>query len=186
MLTREEWLLAAAAEIVSLVPAAVQPFRVSVGWPRGARGKGSHAIGQCWHAACSADKTREIFISPELQDAARVLDVLAHELLHAALPPEAKHGAAFRKLALHIGLEGRMTATTAGPAFAAFTQRTLAELPPYPHAALSAAVGGGKQTTRMLKVQCAACGMVARTTRLWLETTGAPLCACNTQPMELR
>ncbi len=41
-------------------------------------------------------------------DPAEVLGILVHELVHAALPPDAKHGKAFRDAALRIGLEGPM------------------------------------------------------------------------------
>ena len=39
------------------------------------------------------------------------------------------------------------------------------------------------QTGRMLKVECVACGYLARTTRIWLELKGPPLCPCNSEPM---
>ena len=47
------------------------------------------------------------------------------------------------------------------------------------------ALGPKKQTTRMLKCVCSECGYVARTTAKWLETVGAPLCACNSEQMEV-
>lgn len=33
-----------------------------------------------------------------------------------------------------------------------------------------------KEASRLLKVCCASCGYIARTTRKWLDTLGAPLC----------
>jgi len=35
----------------------------------------------------------------------------------------------------------------------------------------------------MLKVVCGSCGYVARTTRMWLELQGTPICPCNSVPM---
>lgn len=43
-----------------------------------------------------------------------------------------------------------------------------------------------KQTTRMVKVVCAGCGYVARTTHKWLDEAGAPICPCNQEPMEAK
>ena len=45
--------------------------------------------------------------------------------------------------------------------------------------ALNGASGRKKQTTRMLKVTCAACGCIARMARQWLDEVGAPTCACG-------
>lgn len=43
---------------------------------------------------------------------------------------------------------------------------------------------GKKQTTRMLKVQCPACGYLARVTRKWLEEAGTPTCPCGERMVE--
>jgi hypothetical protein len=37
-------------------------------------------------------------------------------------------------------------------------------------------IRGPKQTTRLIKCECAECGYLARVTRLWLDTKGAPQC----------
>ena len=50
------------------------------------------------------------------------------------------------------------------------------KLGPYPHASLMINKREGKQTTRLLKVQCPECGYVARVTRKWLDEVGGPLC----------
>ncbi len=49
-------------------------------------------------------------------------------------------------------------------------------------------VRGGKSRgkgsgSRLRKVQCAACGYVARVTGKWLDSAGPPLCPCNQKPM---
>ena len=38
-----------------------------------------------------------------------------------------------------------------------------------------------KQTTRMLKVECPACGCIIRMTSKWLEEVGTPTCGCGTR-----
>jgi hypothetical protein len=183
MTTREGWLLAAVEELRPLFAEQgheIENVRVSVGFPKGGRGKGAHAIGQCWHRVASADEHHEIFISPELADAARVLDVLAHEVAHAVLPDGTAHKRPFAALVRAIGLEGKATATVAGEAFLAWAAEPLAKLGAYPHATLTpggTVNGTPKQTTRMLKLECPSCGMVMRTTAKWLDAAGLPTCA---------
>lgn len=202
--TREQW-LEHAAELVRPVieeqGVSLPKVRVSVGWPKGSRGgKTVHAIGQCWCGSASADGTHEIFVSPELDDPARVLDVLAHELVHAACGIKAGHGPEFKRVAEGIGLAGRMTATVAGPEFERFAKATCRTLGKFPHARLGGMGAGSgrptpkgqpgsdgdgsdapKQGTRMLKATCSNedCGMVVRTTRKWIESPGLPTCACG-------
>lgn len=184
--TREQWLVAAVDRMrpmFTVHEAELPAVRVSVGFPKSRRGKGSTAIGQCWTGKCSADETHEIFISPELVDPARVLDVLAHELAHAAVGVDKGHKAPFVKLARAIGLDGKPTATIAGEGFTTWlaADDTLKRLGEYPHAALNPGNGAGppKQTTRMIKLECDACGMIVRTTQKWIEGIGTPSCACD-------
>lgn len=208
--TREQWLNHAAELLRPRIEeqgVTLPKVRVSVGWPKGSRGgKSVHAIGQCWCKSASADETHEIFVSPELDDPARVLDVLAHELVHAACGISAGHGPDFKRVAEGIGLTGRMTATVAGPDFEKFAKATCRTLGKFPHARLGARAatsgnpGAGKgegegeggesdapkQTTRMLKAVCESedCGMVVRTTRKWIDSVGLPTCACGSQFVE--
>jgi hypothetical protein len=89
------------------VPAEI---RFPIGWPKRAASCG--AIGECWLPTASSDRHAELFISPVLSEGARILDVLARELVHA-VTPGAKHGKAFRQCALAIGLTGPMRSTIA-------------------------------------------------------------------------
>lgn len=177
--TREAWLEKAAAAMRPLFDAQgadVYPkFRVSCGFPKGGKGK---TIGQAWTPKASGDGTAELFISPVLQDPVRVLDVLMHELVHAVVGNDHGHKGPFRKLAKALGLEGKMTATVAGPKLAETLKWTAAELGAYPHAELST-MTVAKQTTRQLKVVCEDCGCIARMTQKWLDDTGPPTCGCG-------
>lgn len=173
--TREEWLTMAVTELGSLFEEAtgeaIPPVAVSVGWP-GGRNTAS-VIGQCWHKDAAADRRNHIFISPVLDDAPRVLDVLAHELVHAVDGNESGHKGRFAKWAKAIGLAGKMTATVAGEELAADLRRLVDwNLGAYPHGALAGGryvsgkpggggeIGGGgrqshpKQGTRLLKAEC--------------------------------
>ena len=185
--TREQWLLGGIAALRTVfrdaghaIPSNV---RATCGWPsKSALARKKQRIGECWADTMSEDKHFEIFISPSLSDPARVLDTLAHELVHASVGLEAKHGKVFRHCALAIGLEGKMTATHAGDKLSARLHALADELGAYPHGALhgkDATTGEKKQTARMIKVECSCCGYVARTTAKWLEH-GAPLCPDDT------
>lgn len=154
--------------------------RVSIGWS--SRGVRSKSIGECWSAIASADDHFEIFISPKLGEASDVLAVLVHELIHAAVGLEAKHAGPFRKAALAVGLEGKMTATTAGEALKATFAAWIAKIGEYPAASLDGATSAKpKQSTRMLKVECA-CGYQLRGSRKWLALA-LPVCPVDGQPM---
>jgi hypothetical protein len=157
--------------------------RVSCGWTsQRALSAKSRRIGECWPSQSSADQAREIFISPCLGDAAQASAVLVHELVHAALDCQGGHGPQFRKLAVKLGLEGKMTATVAGEDLTKRLNALVAEIGPYPHATLDRSMRP-KQSTRMIKVVCPDCGYTVRTTRQWIEQ-GLPTCACGAE-MEL-
>jgi hypothetical protein len=188
--TREEWLVAAVEALVPIFDYAGQMLpdvRVSVGWP-GGNGRKNSVIGQCWSTKVAADKVSQIFISPVLDEAVRVLDVLVHELIHAIDDCESGHKGRFAKIAKAVGLTGKMTATVAGDDLKAKLEAIAEELGEYPHAAIVSGAQGAdgpkKQTTRQLKVECAeGSGYKARITRQWLDDFGAPICPCHEERM---
>ncbi len=159
------------------VPAAVQ---VSIGFPSvGALARRSRRIGECWPPEASRDGIYQVFVSPLLGEPLPVLEVLVHELVHTAVGTRAKHGPPFRRLALALGLRGRMTDTTAGPELAARLADLAARLGTFPHAGLVADPDRRKQTTRLHKVACPGCGYTARITAKWIAA-GLPICPCGT------
>jgi hypothetical protein len=88
------------------------------------------------------------------------------------------------KCARAVGLEGKLTATGAGEALVGEMKAWHATLGAYPHATLNPADRPTKkQTTRMVKCECDACGYIARTSAKWINDVGAPLCPCNKKPM---
>ena len=103
-LTREEWLLKRALwmqpEIEGLAGLTLPPFRVTCGFPTQGgmmRGK-TRARGQCGSAEASEDGHAEIYISPVEDAIDTVAPILAHELIHAALP-KAGHNRTFQAAA---------------------------------------------------------------------------------------
>jgi hypothetical protein len=152
-------------------------LKVSCGFP--GCGDRKTRIGECWTTA------RQIFISPMLAEETRILDVLCHELIHACLPPAEKHGPPFKQGMKAIGLEGKAKATVAGTELLAKLKPIVKTLGPYPHKALDlGARPEKKQSTRLLKTQCPACGYIARVTRTTIDEKGLPICPVDNVPFE--
>lgn len=186
--TREAWLQDVTERIrpwYEEVGITVPAVRIGVGFT--SKGARSTRVGECWHPEASDDGVPQVFIHPGYNDPEAVAAVLVHELVHAAIGPGKKHGPEFRRPAVALGLEGRMTATTPSPALLARLAPVLAEVGPYPHGALrpgsSGSSTGPKQGTRMLKCECPVCGYMVRTTRKWLAL-GAPTCPVDDVSME--
>lgn len=187
-LERHTWLEEASKvcrRMITLVDGEVpECVRVTIGWPVGGRG-GAHAIGQCFHAEASDDAVREIFISPALSDTVQVFGTLLHEMIHASLPPTAKHGPEFKRLALACGLEGKMTATVESEALRVkITDQLVPRLGAYPAGALNKKLGRKVQGTRLLKCACPDCGYTVRITAKWANIA-LPDCPVNMVTMEL-
>lgn len=185
--TREEWLLAfidaARPEFEKVGSPLPESVRVSVGFP--SKGARSLTIGECHYSA--RDGVSDIFLRPSLQDdSRRIAGVLVHELAHAA--GHKGHGADFRKCATGLGLEGKMTATTEGEKFYAWADPIISRLGAFPGVAMgdSNPVGGEKkQTTRMKKVTCGACGWTFRTAQKNIDAMTDHTClACGEGQLE--
>lgn len=139
-ITREEWLHLA---IDALRPRfekvgfpLPEKIHVSVGFGYGAKRESSIILGQCWSSVASEDGVNHLFISPELKDEARVLDVLIHELVHAADDCKSGHKGDFAKVAKALGLTGKMTATEATPELTETLRELAKGIGPYSHATL--------------------------------------------------
>jgi hypothetical protein len=178
LFTREQWLNAMAEEFRAIFfngtfAPELPDCRYSCGWPKG-RAK---AIGQCFAAESSADHHFEIFISPELDDACRVGDVLLHECIHAVVGLECKHRGKFRSTSIKCGLTGDMKATVASDELKARLETLVEKIGPYPHAQLVAASQRKKEGTRMKKLVCPNCGCIVRGSE---KSLGIPkLCLCQ-------
>jgi hypothetical protein len=151
-------------------------WRISCSWPGG--GSARKRVGECWPSGSSDDATREMFISPVEDDAMEVLGIVAHEMIHAIDDCKHGHRGPFRKMALAIGLEGKMTATKAGPELTKKLEIIANILGPYPHAKLNLN-DRKKQTTRMIKMTCNNCGFIARASRRAIGHCGYPTCGCG-------
>lgn len=178
--TRESWLESLQSSLLPRISGAVKA-RVSVGFPsKAATSRANRRIGECWYPGASADGSHHIFISPLISDEMDVAGVLAHELIHVALGGKVGHRRPFLRAAEELGLIGPAKATTVGDQFKAWVAPILAEIGPYPHAALSVVGAAKKQSTRLLKAQCGDCGYTIRLAAKWAET-GMPTCPCGGQ-----
>ncbi len=182
-MTREEWLLKFTdavrpwfLEVGIKIP---EKVRATCGWPsKSARPSKNRRIGEAWSEKCSADDHHEIFISPCLADPIEVGGVMIHELVHTAIGVKEGHRVAFKRPAVALGLTGKMTATSVGEPLRERLTALTAKIGEYPHAKLDMS-NSPKQSTRQLKMECPACGYIARTSQKWLNI-GTPTCVCGT------
>jgi len=173
IMNREEYLGAATKSLAADVfgPAGYtvpDDVKLTCGWPsKGATSAKKMAIGECWPRSRSADSVNEIFISPVQADTITVLDVLTHELVHATLDCKHGHKAPFRKIAVAVGLEGKMTSTIAGEALTAKLEAIRDALGDYPHAELTPPPP--KEKSRQLKAECLECGWIGYQSKKFLD-----------------
>jgi len=163
---RIAWLEQAYALLRSeLLPEAPERVTITFGFPsKGARPSRNQRIGEYAHFLKDCDAGPGLLtLHPTIfREPARVLDVLLHEMIHAACPNDGHRGK-FPKLAKRVGLTGKMTATSAGPELKAKLESFLADrLPPMPNGHGDLSSQRKKQSTRMRKYVCPACGQIIR------------------------
>jgi hypothetical protein len=181
--TREAWLTELTQKLRDSFLAIDFPLpekiRASCGFPsKGALASKKRSIGEAWADDRSEDQHYETFVSPMISDALEVAAVEVHELCHVAVGVKNGHRKPFTTVAKAMGLEGPMTATTAGEALKVKLAKLIEELGPYPHARLVHSSGPKKQGTRMILVKCPKCEYQVRTTKKWIEV-GVPTCPCG-------
>lgn len=149
-LTREDWLTRATVALSEkFFPLADGRTRMPEKWACscGFPYKSREAIGQCWPPTVSGDGTTHMFVCPTQAEPVRVLDILLHEMGHAAVGCDKGHGKEFKVFCREVGLEGKATATVANPGTKLHDElssiaRTLG---PYPHAAITKGGPGQKK-----------------------------------------
>lgn len=190
-LNRETWLETMTNEYViphfkengfEYLSLSTTPIKYSVSFIEGVRTKGK-TIGAHYSHHFSTGGEQHILIHPSLENSLKVVGVLIHELIHAQLPTDAGHGKEFRKIALAVGLCGKMTATEETDELKEKMAKWIKKVGEYPHASFDVSKGRKKQTTRMLKTMCMSdnedCGnghYKTRMSRSLIEQFGAPLC----------
>lgn len=187
--TREQWLNNAAAALRPLFVKAKfkvpTNIRLTCGFPhKGAFGK-KQRIGECWSDKSSAGKVFEIFISPVQFKAERILRTVAHELAHAIVGLDKKHGAPFKHCLAGVDLQySAATSTVGGADWHKSADATLKKLGAYPHQELKYSTSEKKQTTRLIKASCGGCEYTIRITRAWIDAVGLPCCPACEEELE--
>ncbi len=148
--------------------------------------KSSSTIGECWAGYSVSSKEKmltQIFITPDLTDTTRIVGVLIHELIHYLTPAEGHRGK-FRRLAVAVGLEGKMTATTESKELVEKIEKMVKKVGKIPHSKWIP-VTRKVQTTRMLKLSCQAVDhtYIVRTSRKNIVEYGSAVCPECRQPM---
>ena len=130
---------------------------------------GSHTVGVCYPREMSQDKHILVHVSPLIGDELEALAILAHELCHASDNCSSGHRNHFRKTALGIGLEGKMTSTHAGDQLIAKLKEIVDVLGEYPQVSL--AVQKRVSGTRNLLIECVnpQCGLKMRTSKKQID-----------------
>jgi len=148
-----------------LLPEAPERVTITFGFPsKGARPSRNQRIGEYAHFLkdCEAGPGLLTLHPTIFSDPSRVLDVLLHEMIHAARPNDGHRGQ-FPKLAKRVGLSGKMTATAAGPDLKARLEGFLADrLPAMPNGHGDLSADHKRQSTRLRKYVCPACGQIVR------------------------
>lgn len=190
-MNREEWLSMLVDLLRPYFPQELQiPEKVAVscGWPSTrALSSSNRRIGECWWSSAAKDGIHQIFISPWLGEGIAAAETLVHELVHAALPDGEGHRGNFPKMAKLVGLIGKPTSTSAGPALREKLEELIEQIGPYPNPGLSALdkhTGPKKQTTRMLKAFCPPNEehkkeYIVRVAKSTVNDYGAPVCPCG-------
>ena len=130
---------------------------------------GSHTVGVCYPREMSQDKHILVHVSPLIGDELEALAILAHELCHASDNCSSGHRNHFRKTALGIGLEGKMTSTHAGDQLIAKLKGMVDVLGEYPQVSL--AVQKRVSGTRNLLIESVnpQCGLKMRTSKKQID-----------------
>lgn len=132
-MTREDWLQKAFVELSPMIKAAGGELHHDVACLVGLL-TSKQAIGQCFGKSHSINEDRfHIFICPTLADPVKVLATLLHEMIHAC--DIMNHGKEFKKIALAVGLAGKMRSTYVeeGSFLHAELVKLAEELGEYPH-----------------------------------------------------
>lgn len=161
-------------------------IRISCGVPSSGRLPRSKRIAAVtYDPSCSSDGTYEIAINPLIDNSIRVAAALGEQFVYIVNGLDQGHDASFKHVAKAVDLHGRAQQMVPGSAFKRVVEAVIDEFGPYPHAALKSDTdlennGDGsdtdavstaprKQKARLVKAQCAACGLTIRLARKWID-----------------
>jgi hypothetical protein len=185
-ITREQWLNRGIEQLKPLFIEAgysiPDNYMISCGWPSR---EIKRAIGQCFDPELTENGTCHLFVSPVLENPVRILDVIIHEVCHHVVGVKEKHGRKFIKLIRALGLDGKPTATFAGPELKEKLVRIADKLGPYPHPAIKLpGADKPKAPSKRLKlISPAVDDYNVWISPTFLEEYGPPICPISGEPM---
>lgn len=180
--TREEWLNAAVdmfrpsfEKSDAIIPKQV---KVSMGFPHKGGLSKKRVLGICCMPKMASDGVPQIYINPTIDSiggSQGILATLVHELIHSCGIDS--HGASFKRIALAVGLEGKMTSTTATLQLQEYFEHIMEVLGAFPHAHLIGTIKmrNKPDKCRMHKCECGKCGYTVRISNKWIDM-GVPEC----------
>jgi hypothetical protein len=184
MITREQW-LNAAVDFLRGLHSDIPPVKVSCSFPGG--GSKLKRIGECWPTSRSSAGINELFISPLLDDSAKVVSILTHEVAHAIDDCKHGHHAEFAAIGRRLGLVGKPTSMQLPDDVAkSYAEKIIAKVGcAFPHKTLDVSAVK-KQTTRQLKLQCRECGVIWRMsqTAINMARDGLSCPCCQSQEIK--
>lgn len=166
-LNREAWLHAgldnAIRPFLANIGVHVPSVRIGVG--NMFHGDKSTELGETKPRSHTHDNVPEITIRMTVTDPLKVLAVLLHESIHAALDSQ-KHDAQFHGFAVRAGLLGnaKLEPTSEVSTYLRNISEALGE---YPAAPIAEGFTRTKQTTRQMGVMCPVCKMRTRVARMY-------------------
>jgi len=141
---------------------------VSPGFTSGGSRK-TKVLGQCYSPECAADgKTNHVFLNPRMNDNIVIIGAIIHEVIHAVIGIDKKHGAAFKSAMAICNLTGKATSTKLNEAGLEWAKKIITRYGDYPRPSFTGAAIK-KQTTNLIKAQCPSCGYIIRLTNKWIE-----------------
>jgi|TARA_R110000824_G_C14938151_1_gene649480 hypothetical protein len=162
-------------------------LKVSCSFIEGLRSSSKNAVGAHYNPSISKDGFHEIMLSPKEDNSQEIIGTLIHEMVHAIqthLYHDNKgrlnvgaHGKEFRKIALAVGLCGKMKSTISSPELIKTIDTWIKELGNYPHSKITLS-NRKKQTTRNIKVECYDCKWSFRCSTKNVELMAFQKCLC--------
>ena len=161
---------------------------ISCGYPPNTRtGSKNTTFGVHINPLASESGKHEIFLNPIMANSLEVIDVLAHELVHAIqthLFPKCKkaHGKEFIKICKAVDMTGskKFAQAEASEDFKKDLNDIIHKIGEYPHSAINLNAKRKKQSTRNIKVECSNCSYSYRTSKTnILSMTNTTCNACG-------
>lgn len=158
----------------------IPEVRASVGWT--SAGMHGRRIGECWSTRSSSDGENAIFINTSLVNSMHILDVLAHELVHAVDDCQHKHGREYAKIAKAVGLKGPPWRSACSDVPLLEVMHAIAmKLGHHPYGVIHPQSTTFREMNSG-RVVCPECGFTCRTLAGW-RSVGHPLCPTHKVPL---